>query len=119
MEADYFNRSSVSYPPLPLPSSGGRGKVNPSITFSRSFGKRHVSGREVASHFFRRAKHARLRVVELAFPARDDHRCQTIAEYVDRSAAHVHQLVDAKDHRDADRAQATGHETVEWRQQNH
>src|SRR2546428_11207 len=57
--------------------------VTPSIPFGRSFGKCEISGGEIAAHFFRRAENARLRVVELVFPTRDDHRRQTIAEHVD------------------------------------
>ena len=41
--------------------------------------------------------HRLRRLLKLTFPARDDHRRQTVAEHVDRRPRHVHQLVDAED----------------------
>ena len=58
-------------------------------------------------------------VIEFAFPTRDDDRCQTIADHIYTRASHVHQFIDAKDDRHADRSEACGQEAVYRREQDH
>src|SRR6266516_7735149 len=69
--------------------------------------------------FSRRAKYVRPPLIEFAFPARDHHRCQTIANYVHAGAAHVHQFIYAKNDRNADRTQTRRKKGVESSKQNH
>ena len=68
-----------------------------SVAFGDSISEGNVAALEIQFGFRWRAKYPRPSVVEFAFPARDDGRCQTIADDVHACAAHVHQFIDPED----------------------
>src|SRR2546423_9029409 len=71
---------------------------------------------QVERDLFRGAEDARAAVVELSLPARDDYGGEAVADDVDARAPHVHQLVNAEDDGDAERAVA-GQEGDQSREQ--
>ena len=81
--------------------------------------KGDIAALEIQFGFGRRAKHACASVIEFAFPARDDDRRQTIADQIYTRASHVHQFINAKDDRHADRSEASGQEAVYGGEQDH
>ena len=89
------------------------------VAVSGCISKGNIAALEIQFGFGWRAKHARASVIEFAFPARDDDRCQTIADQIYTGASHVHQFINAKDDRHTDRSEASRQEAVYGGEQDH
>src|SRR5262245_41377898 len=88
-------------------------RVSPnSVALSDCISKGNLAPLQIEFSFAGCPEQACTPLIELAFPARDDDRCQAIADDVRACAAHVHQFIDAENNGDTNRSQACGHKRI-------
>lgn len=71
-----------------------------SIALRDGIGEGDLAGFQIQFSFRGRAKYTCAGDIELAFPACNDRRCETITDHVYARAAHIHQFVHAEYDRD-------------------
>src|SRR4029453_15095076 len=83
------------------------------IALRNRVAKRDITRLEIQLSFSRRAKHTRSLIIEFSLPPRDHNRGKTISNEIHAGPSHVHQFIDAKNYRDANRTETRGQEAIQ------